>query len=275
MRTRPTLTAALLLTTLATFGCDRQTAGPPDADDTLSSRFAKGGNGNGNGNGGGPGGGSEPVLALSVFPMTGSGLVNAFSGDGRDGDGASTLPPGQAVYRDGVCGINVGSTLVQSAGAPDTLTVRIFIQTSLKHNDACQESAIRQWGVSFPPNPIHGPDESLISLQFNWEPNDAPNPGDVTAGIGKLNIQGQPQTCNPLRFNPLRDDGLFVLSDYIQVERLDGGWRLFTQPAPENVGQCQDSSGQGNEPNAAGEAIPLDFEFFFDEDVGDGAGPVA
>lgn len=272
MRTTLTLIAALI-TSVATVACDPQPTGPQNPADAVSTRFARGGNG-GAGGPGGPGGDPEPVLALRVDPTTTAGLANGFSGDGRDGDGTPALPAGHGVYRDGVCGIDVRSGLIQSAGAPDTLNVRIFIQDRLKRNDLCPDPGSRAWGVSFPPNPVYGSDESLVSLGFKWQPDDAVSNGQVTNGIGKLNIRGQSQTCNPLRYHPTRNDGLFALSDYVRVERIEGGWRLFTQPAPNNVGQCQDSSGQGNDPILAGEAIPLDFEFYFDEDVGDGIGPV-
>lgn len=109
-----------------------------------------------------------------------------------------------------------------------------------------------------------------MSFSWKWEPDTAPNVGDQTISLGKINVRGQGDVCNPMRYNPLKYGATFAASDFIMVERIEGGWRLFTAPAPENVGQCEDDSGIGNEP---GVTIPLDFEFLVDEDAGDGIGP--
>jgi len=262
----------LLAGALLAVGCDTPATSPEGAE-LPTPRFM--GKGKGGGGGGGGNNTPEPSAGILFRVTTTAGLANAIKGDWRGVDG-STSATGDSRYQDGKCGMKIFVERFSTAGGQDTIRVSSLASTmKLRKKDPCV-GGLRDIPFAFPDNPIFSNLESMANFQWKWEPDAAPANGNQTDAFGKINIRNQPDTFSPPRYNPLRDDGKFVLSDFITAERIEGGWRLFTDPSPDNAMQCEDKSNvpSGEVAGTAGETIPLDFEFFVDENVGDGLGPM-
>lgn len=259
---------------LAVSGCrqDGQSPGPPLGPQLHHQPGHGGGPGGG---GGGGGGGEDPAAAPGVLlaPLTSDSRASALTGDGRDFDGSATLAAGEGNYQEGRCRVGV-SLAVQNAAGPDTLTLAFVTGTGQKgkSKDCAVADLTRTAEIAFPPNGIGLGVERITNVFIHWQADEADQLGQITQARGKINLQDTP-ACEPLRFNPQRAG--FEASSNFRVERVDGGWRVFTDPA-DNVGQCQDRSGATKGPpqgEVPGETFALDLEFFVDESVGDGAGP--
>lgn len=254
--TRPKLTLVPLVVAIgALFACD----GLIDDSETPLEPIPRLGKGKGGG------GGSNPSPGMLIAAQTSGGLANALTGDGRDFDGAAGLPAGEGNYQDDKCEVGFS---VSTNSSTDTTTANLFTdQGGKKRRDACAESnLVRVIELSFPPNPDLGV-ENVQNITFRWQADQADEVGEVTWARGKITMFDA-TTCAPIRFNPLRAG--YEASSLIQVERIDGGWRLWTDASPNNVGQCEDRT--SGSPGVPGALFNLEFEYTIDEDVGDGAG---